>query len=332
MGGRARGRARGRGGGGGGGGGGGARAEVEALLEEGDVNLAREREQADGVAIDLSDERAVRLVLRLDELGDEKLAVTLGEDLGLRVEDGDEVVVVLDARLADEQVGQVQPARARVRAHCRLLLLRRRERLQRVEGVAQRREELHVARQQEEQGVDVGERGERRPQDVLEHLALAQRVGEEEREERRVRLGELGVAERAVQPLGPRDGVDLGRERREVVECRVPDHRPLLVHRRDPERRVLDHVGHIDVPEPLGDLLRLLADQRLDARLVVELGAADEDAAGRRHRGSGLRQQRRAVTAHKTPTPTRRPTTPTTSRRCSKMWTSTWTDAGRRRA
>ena len=156
MGGRARGRARGRGGGGGGGGGGGARAEVEALLEEGDVNLAREREQADGVAIDLSDERAVRLVLRLDELGDEKLAVTLGEDLGLRVEDGDEVVVVLDARLADEQVGQVQPARARVRAHRRLLLLRHRERLQRVEGVAQRREELHVARQQEEQGVDVG--------------------------------------------------------------------------------------------------------------------------------------------------------------------------------
>ena len=55
----------------------------------------------------------VARILRLDQLGDEKLTVPLGQHLGLRIEHGDQIVVVLDTGLADQQIRQVEAAGAR---------------------------------------------------------------------------------------------------------------------------------------------------------------------------------------------------------------------------
>ena len=79
--------------------------------------------------------------LVLDELGDEELTVSVGQDLRLRVEDRLEVVVVLDARGAHVEQRHVQPARARVHTRARLVGL---ERGKRGEGVDKRREGAHL--------------------------------------------------------------------------------------------------------------------------------------------------------------------------------------------
>mmetsp|Transcript_13937 Transcript_13937/g.41456 ORF Transcript_13937/g.41456 Transcript_13937/m.41456 type:complete len:573 (+) Transcript_13937:2991-4709(+) len=77
------------------------RVELEALREHVDVDVGCEAQEADSAAIHLGHESLVLLVLRLDELGDEVLAVDLGDDLTLRVEHRGEIVVVLDFGHAD---------------------------------------------------------------------------------------------------------------------------------------------------------------------------------------------------------------------------------------
>lgn len=74
---------------------------MEARAEEVHAHVRRRSDEADRAALGaLADEDALRLALALDRLGDEVLAKRAPDDVRLRLEDGDEVVVVLDAARA----------------------------------------------------------------------------------------------------------------------------------------------------------------------------------------------------------------------------------------
>ena len=187
--------------------------------------------------------------------------------------------MVLHARRPNEQIGKVQPTLARMDSQLRRVRL---QALQRLEGIAHGRERTHVLGQREQDRVGVRERGERRAQDRLSHLILAERVGDEEGEPRGRGRGVLGVAKVVVQPFRPRGRIDARLQRRVVVESSVAHHVAILVDGRYAERGCLDHRRDLKGSEALVRERRVI-DELLDRRAVVELGAAHEDSARRGH-------------------------------------------------
>ena len=117
-------------------------------------------------------------------------------------------------------------------------------------------------------------------EDRLRHVILHEVVGDKEAEPGGVGGGVLGVAVVGVKPCRPRRRVHLlGVERGVVVEGGVAHGVAVLIDRRDAERRRLDHAGDVVAgEEALVHGRRVLADERADRLLVIELGAPHEDA------------------------------------------------------
>jgi hypothetical protein len=96
------------------------RVQLEALVEQLDVDLAGEAHQPHGLVLDLGDEGAVVLALRGNQLGDKVLAIGLRDGLTLAVKYVGQVVVVLLLRVPNLDVGEDEDTRGEVGMRTRM--------------------------------------------------------------------------------------------------------------------------------------------------------------------------------------------------------------------
>jgi hypothetical protein len=96
------------------------RVQLEALVEQLDVDLAGEAHQPHGLVLDLGDEGAVVLALRGNQLGDKVLAIGLRDGLTLAVKYVGQVVVVLLLRVPHLDVGEDEDTRGEVGMRTRM--------------------------------------------------------------------------------------------------------------------------------------------------------------------------------------------------------------------
>jgi hypothetical protein len=88
--------------------------QLEALVEQLDVDLTGQAHQPDGLVLDLGDEGAVVFALRGNQLGDKVLAIGLSDGLTLAVKYVGQVVVVLLLRVPNLHVGEDEDTRGEV--------------------------------------------------------------------------------------------------------------------------------------------------------------------------------------------------------------------------
>jgi len=90
------------------------RLEVEAPLQDVQLHVGCERHETARTTIHLCHQGFVYIILRFDELSQVKLAVEIRQDLRLRVEHGNKVVVVFHSGGSNPQVWKKRGAEATV--------------------------------------------------------------------------------------------------------------------------------------------------------------------------------------------------------------------------